>query len=53
MAISNFLNIGDPNDINDISGFNFDDEFDLNKEDFSLTNIALEVAQLSQLVDLK
>ncbi|CAB4393142.1 unnamed protein product [Rhizophagus irregularis] len=55
MAISNYLNISSDNsdDINDISGFDFNnDESDLN-EDYSLTNAALEVAQLSQLADLE
>ncbi|CAB4459811.1 unnamed protein product [Rhizophagus irregularis] len=55
MAISNYLNISSDNsdDINDISGFDFNnDESDLN-EDYSLANTALEVAQLSQLADLE
>ncbi|CAB4413599.1 unnamed protein product [Rhizophagus irregularis] len=55
MAISNYLNISSDNsdDINDISGFDFNnDESDLN-EDYSLSNAALEVAQLSQLADLE
>ncbi|GES86850.1 hypothetical protein GLOIN_2v1777970 [Rhizophagus clarus] len=54
-AISNLINIGsdDPNDINDISGFEFNnDEPDLD-EDFYLTNAASEVAKLSQLADLE
>ena len=49
----NLLNIGsdDFDDINDISGFDFNnDEPDLD-EDVPLTNAALEIAQLSQLTD--
>ncbi|CAB4490385.1 unnamed protein product [Rhizophagus irregularis] len=55
MAISNYLNISSDNsdDIKYISGFDFNnDESDLN-EDYSLTNAALEVSQLSQLADLE
>jgi hypothetical protein len=55
MEISNYLNISSDNsdDINDISIFDFNnDESDLN-EDYSLSNAALEVAQLSQLADLE
>ncbi|RGB34578.1 hypothetical protein C1646_760368 [Rhizophagus diaphanus] len=55
MAISNYLNISSDNsdDINNISGFDFNnDKSDLN-EDYSLANAALEVVQLSQLADLE
>jgi hypothetical protein len=55
MAISNLINIGpdDSDDINDISGFDFNNnEPDLD-EDFHLANAASEVAKLSQLADLE
>ena len=55
-SISNLLNSDlDDSDLNDdISGFDFNNnEPGLNEENFSLTDTALEVAQLSQLVNLE
>ena len=56
MSISNLLNsdLDNSNLNDDISGFDFNnDEPGPNEENFSLTDAALEVAQLSQLVNLK
>src|SRR5207248_10901845 len=52
---TNLLNINsdDPDDINNISGFDFNNDKSNLDEDFPLTNAALEVVQLSRLTDLE